>query len=873
MSEAARGRYAPTLERVAFTTSRTSEFCTRRELERQTGVSAGAWPLYVCKELIDNAADGAEEARIAPSVDIEVGSDRITVSDNGLGIPAETVKRLLDLSSRTSSRSHWIAPTRGAQGQALSTMFVMAHALDPGCGCAVIIEAQGLAHRIALHVDRLSGEPKLMRQVSSGSVKSGTKVTVEWPESACTILEEANDEFLPLALAYVLANPHLDLTLRSPAGQFSSAAVDPLWGKWRSCDPTSPHWYNAETFGRLMKAQISRDRETDRRRPLREFLEQFDGLSGTTKRRNVLEAVGLQRASLADLLHDDELDKAAAMALLMALQAQVRPVKPVRLGVIGEANLRHRMVGEWSGQAFAYARAMGFDSGDFPYVVEGAFAWKPQSGGRQLIAGANFASTPSLSFSLNTWETGETLLERRYAGAEEPICVFLHVAHPRLMPTDLGKTRIPLPWPVARDLRRVIEKITDAWERQRRREIKSANAELKRQDALDRQRKVTIKKSVYKHLPAVYAKWAGDIGVVCRQLFYGLRPLVLADTGLNELDGPYIEYGLIPDFISEHPDLCGSWTVFYDDRGHLIEPHTEKSVGLGTRNVRAYCRLWGRPMISGFTLSPPSVSTYGPSCRYGAIQHCEKEGFNDLFEAAKLRDRFDLCLCSTKGTTVTAARELFEKAGCHDVLIFALHDFDYNGFEILATMQRDTRRYRFKQPPRIIDIGLRLADVRRLNLQAEPVSYGKRKIETLRKNLRLNGATEEEIAFLIDGKQRVELNALSTPQLIEMIETALIKHGVKKVVPNTETLAEVYRKEMEYRKAQKAVEQAIGKARDEIGEIVIPDDLEDRVEAYLKDNPTSSWDMAIRAIAGDEPIRGNRSRSLVGKPRRPRRKG
>jgi DNA topoisomerase VI subunit B len=848
---ARRRRPEPPFKPATFTTSRLAEFCTRRELERQTGHNVYAWPIYSVKELLDNAIDDAEATEIAPAVEIEVDADRISVCDNGSGIPADTVERLLDLGSRTSSRSHIIAPLRGAQGQALSTIFVMAHALEPGCDRGVIIEAQGQRHHIVLHVDHLSGEPQLVLRESTGSVKSGTKIVVEWPESACTILEAACDELLPLAEAYLLSNPHLTLTLRTPAGTFSSAAVDPLWQKWQATAGSSPLWYDTESFARLVRAQLKDDQERGHRRPLREFLEQFHGLSGTSKRRKVLEAARLYRASLTDLLRDDALDEVPIATLLRAMQAEARPVKPTRLGVIGEANLRRR-IEEWNGQAFRYAKAMGSDGDGFPYVIEGAFAWMPRSEKRKLILGANFASSPSLSFSLNLWQTAETLLEGRYAGAEEPICVFLHLVHPRLTFTDLGKTRVALAYPIARDLRGVIKKITDAWERQRRREIKSAKAELKRLDALERQQTLSIKESVYRHLPAVYAKWAGTIGAVCRQLFYGLRPLVLADTGLQQLKDSYIQYTLIPNFIVEHPDLCAGWTVLYDDRGHLIEPHTRRSIGLGTRAVRNYCRTWAKPTAVGFTLHPPGISTYGPAGRYGAILFTEKEGFNELFGKYGLDARYDAALASTKGTSVTAARELFELAGAQDVPIFALVDFDYNGFEIAATLSRDTRRYRFARPPRIIVIGLRLADVTRLQLQSERVSFGKHDLGNIRKNLRLNGATEEEITFLVDGKQRVEINAVPTPDLIEMIEAAFGEHGVKKIVPEENILAEYFKKQVEYRNAKEAIEEAIAEARDGGGEITIPGDLKERVEAYLRDNPTASWAAAIQRIAHQE---------------------
>ena len=56
------------LTRVAFRVSRLMEFCTRRELQNQTGHSAHYWPLVVLKELMDNSLDACEEAEIAPVI-------------------------------------------------------------------------------------------------------------------------------------------------------------------------------------------------------------------------------------------------------------------------------------------------------------------------------------------------------------------------------------------------------------------------------------------------------------------------------------------------------------------------------------------------------------------------------------------------------------------------------------------------------------------------------------------------------------------------------------------------------------------------------------------------------------------------------------
>ncbi len=167
----------------------------------------------------------------------------------------------------------------------------------------------------------------------------------------------------------------------------------------------------------------------------------------------------------------------------------------------------------------------------------------------------------------------------------------------------------------------------------------------------------------------------------------------------------------------------------------------------------------------GVEIEPPTFSaqfpTYGPKNRFGAILYIEKEGFLPLLEQAKFAERFDLAIMSSKGMGTTAVRTLIESL-CHQVKIFVLHDFDKSGFSIVGTLRRDTRRYEFAVAPEVVDLGLRLTDVEKWDLQAETLSYK----SDPGSNLSLNGATHEEIEFLrgeTDWRsyrgQRVELNA------------------------------------------------------------------------------------------------------------------
>jgi DNA topoisomerase VI subunit B len=108
------------LTRVAFRVSRLMEFCTKRELQNQTGHGVHDWPLVVLKELADNALDACEEAEVAPMISIAVKPRSITIRDNGGGIEPDTIKSILDYSIRVSSREAYVSPTRGAQGNAQS---------------------------------------------------------------------------------------------------------------------------------------------------------------------------------------------------------------------------------------------------------------------------------------------------------------------------------------------------------------------------------------------------------------------------------------------------------------------------------------------------------------------------------------------------------------------------------------------------------------------------------------------------------------------------------------------------------------------------------------------------------------------------------
>ena len=143
---------APLLTRKTFTISRLAEFASTVELTKATGHPVERWPLVIAKELIDNALDAAEEAKVAPKISILIDQRSVSVANSGPGIGPETVTSVVDFAVRTSSREAYVSPTRGAQGNALQTILTMGFALSQSAS-ETVIESRGVKHTIAVVFD------------------------------------------------------------------------------------------------------------------------------------------------------------------------------------------------------------------------------------------------------------------------------------------------------------------------------------------------------------------------------------------------------------------------------------------------------------------------------------------------------------------------------------------------------------------------------------------------------------------------------------------------------------------------------------------------------------------------------------------------
>jgi hypothetical protein len=289
-----------------------------------------------------------------------------------------------------------------------------------------------------------------MRKASP--VKTGTRISMRWPDSACSYIGEVRARFLQIADDFTWLNPHLTLSVDWNGKRcVGCRASDPAWAKWRPSDPTSPHWYDTARLERLIGAYVAYEQERGLTpRTVREFVSEFRGLSGTAKQKIVLDAVGASRTSLAKFFgNSDRVNSGAIAKLLGAMQKHSQPIKPNDLGVIGKDHLRAKF--EAAGvapESFDYKKA-DLEHDGVPYLIEFAFGYCPKGQDvRRIITGVNWSvSVGSNPFrSLGTaGESLDTILAKQRAGQDEPIVTVLHLACPRVEYLDRGKSSIVVP--------------------------------------------------------------------------------------------------------------------------------------------------------------------------------------------------------------------------------------------------------------------------------------------------------------------------------------------------------------------------------------------------------------------------------------------
>jgi hypothetical protein len=361
----------------------------------------------------------------------------------------------------------------------------------------------------------------------------------------------------------------------------------------------------------------------------------------------------------------------------------------------------------------------------------------------------------------------------------------------------------------ADDIKKGLTKSLANFAKQRKAEEKHVRAGRWRTSRLMEVRGKYLTEAANEVMEECYMKASDDnrLPATARQIFYAARPLIEEQTD-KPLSYAYFSQTLLPNYVNEHG---ADWDVVYDDRGHFLEPHTNRIIGLGTLNVRAYLSRVDPLQLEDADFDPASVKTYGPDGSFGAVLYVEKEGFLPLFNRVKLAKRYDIAIMSSKGMSVTAARQLVDQL-CTGIPLLVLHDFDSAGIIIKDTLENDTRRYSYSSPPNVIDLGLHYGDISGLTPEPNNSNISDERLAQ-------TGLGQGAIDFL--RNQRVELNAMTSRQLVDFVENKLKQHGISKVIPDSKTLANTHRMFVASDRLSKAFDEVKEKLEEESEEASI----------------------------------------------------
>jgi hypothetical protein len=560
----------------------------------------------------------------------------------------------------------------------------------------------------------------------------------------------------------------------------SHLPTDADYKKFMPDDPLVVHWFDAKSFTRLIRNYVSHGVDM----PLGEFIKKFRGFTNRAKASAARESVKGAR-KLSDL---SDADVCALFAEMCKVTKE--PSHSVLGSPLGEEHLVGSLRNLYGNGGRAWHKDVKSVLHGAPAVVEVAVVETCWGGG--CFIGLNHSPTyedPLANSSLfhrsgNDEVSGygikNFLRDARVLGPEHyetmhSVAVAVHITAAAPTTTDRGKTTLSVDGPrLTNDLAKALWLASkDLYREARKRERDAAAAERdveRRAREWEREeRRITKANACYEVMEEAYAYSTGNeaLPTTVRDLYYAVRNRIKRfGYDADELDYKYFSQTILPTYRRNVRELP---KVVYEPRGILYEPHGGREVRLGTRSVAEY----------NF-----------PDYVFDKILYIEKNGRVDILQAAKLDERYDMALVGGQGYATEAIRTLLEGAEKGDYQLFVLHDADPDGYGIARTLREETKRMPGYSVD-VIDIGLKLEDA--LAMGKEP--------ETFTRAKKLPAATEEELTeverghfvgrpvITKDGKtqwvaKRVELNDLSSPQLVEYVQRKLRENGVRpKVIP------------------------------------------------------------------------------------------
>lgn len=681
------------------------------------------------KEIIDNALDAIEPLN-KKEVYIVLGALSLGIYDNGSGLNCDTIKNIYDFKYYVSQNRVYVTASRGKQGNGLKTIisicFLKKYRLLWHTSEGTILEG-------IVDIDKVKdGEVCVDFKQVGTTEKRGIEI--------CGYDLHQVTYYKNYVYFYTVCNPDVTFHLDYFGTEFCNPATTACIDKSQNI---SLAYYDYDTFRQF----ITQTQDGDA--TYKQFLEVNFG----TRIRNKSRI----KSKIKDI--DFNSQKFIDDFLLLKEDQQTKKYTLLKKQLIGLENILNTSIVIEDSNSL-----IGKNDMIIPCIVE--FSVRKQTFKGEINRkeadiecyinnSITYNNGWSIGFDSGWYKIGNKTVHAMDLDdllKDMPNFSFVfHIVSPYLKFMDAGKTRID----ITSFLNELLEKLNKAITKENR--LFSAG------------NKRTNNRAVMRDYVTEAFNLASDNGryaITARQIWYKMREI----SGLEEKKNTYADFTqeILTEWIDDNPEYEDK--VNFSDRGNFFVDGSQN--GLGTANVRNFINTIGTSEnifkcyggISGnIHIEPDFDLVY----KYDKVLYIEKTGFDAIFKAEKVGEKYNMIIVSGQGFSTRAAKTLLYKFQQMGLKLYCLHDLDISGIYILDSFATPNKK--FKECINMENLGVTLEDVDKYHIEPEKVDIkqeDKKKLKNLAYEYRM---------FFDAGTsyRRVELNAFTTAQILEILENKL----------------------------------------------------------------------------------------------------
>ena len=717
------------INRIICKTSKLVDYFTEDGLIKQIGLTKEYWNRVIIKEIVDNALDAIEPLS-NKEIHIIQSDSSLGIYDNGNGLSCEIIKSIYDFNFYVSQNRIYVTASRGKQGNGLKTIisicFLKKYRLlwhtNEGIILEGIIDAEK-AKNGKIRVD--------FRQIGTTEKRGIEIYGYELHQSAY---------YKNYVYFYTVCNPDVTFHLDYLGIEFHNPATAECVDKSQNI---SLAYYDYDTF-----KQFITDTQ-DGNSTYKKFLEEYFG----TRIKN--------KSGIKSKIKDIDFNSQEFINdfLMLKEDQQTKKYTLLKKQLIGLENVLNTSIEMEDSNSLISKSDM-----VIPCIVEFSVKKDTFKGDtNRKEADIECYINNSITYN-NSWSIGfdggwykignKTVYARDLDDLLKDMSNFsfvFHIVSPYLKFTDAGKTRID----ITSFFNELLEKLNKAIAKENR--------------LFSSDNKRTNNRAVMRDYVTDAFNMASDNGryaITARQIWYKMREI----SGIEEKKHTYADFTqeILTEWIDDNPEYEDK--VNFSDRGNFFVDGSQN--GLGTANVRNFINTIGTSqnifkcyggISSNIHIEPDFDLIY----KYDKVLYIEKTGFDAIFKAEKVGEKYNMIIVSGQGFSTRAAKTLLYKFQQMGLKLYCLHDLDISGIYILDSF--GTPNKKFKECINMENLGVTLEDVEKYHIEPEKVDI---KQEDKKK---LKNLSYEYRRFFDAGTsyRRVELNAFTTAEILEILENKL----------------------------------------------------------------------------------------------------